>query len=53
MIAQKVSKKIVAETSSCVDPDCNGWLVDNISGQFWIRCADPRHESEKSNVENG
>ena len=41
-------RNIIGETTRCIDPSCNGWIVDSFSGKYWIKCIDPKHNKVKA-----
>ena len=40
-------REVVAHVDRCIDQRCSGYLVDSISGKYWVKCLDPRHNVEK------
>ena len=45
------STNIIGQITTCVHPDCQGWLVDSFSGKYWIRCLDPKHNNNHRQIE--
>jgi hypothetical protein len=41
-------RNIIGKTTRCIDPSCNGWIVDSFSGKYWIKCIDPKHNKVKA-----
>jgi hypothetical protein len=45
-------KEVIVEISSCIDAACTGWLVDSISGKYYVRCRDPKHNLAEESDRN-
>ncbi len=44
---------VLGRITECVDPECQGWLVDSVLGKYIVECLDPRHNVTKKQVEKG
>lgn len=44
---------VIGKINECVDPECQGWLIDSVLGKYIVKCLDPRHSATKKQVEMG
>ncbi|HEY7082504.1 MAG TPA: hypothetical protein VH500_22675 [Nitrososphaeraceae archaeon] len=47
MIERHKEFKIVGTLYSCIDSNCSGWIVDTLTGKYWIKCMDARHDNQQ------
>jgi hypothetical protein len=40
-------RNVIGKIPRCADPNCMGWLVDSFSGNYFVKCEDPKHNREK------